>query len=443
MRGRWRIEGIFVLVALLAVCGWYFAESRNQPQYMTARVESGDIRSSISATGTVNAKVTVQVGSQVSGNIKELYADFNTRVTKGQVVALIDPQLFQARVNQASASVESARAAVGNAQANVERGEADLATARANAANQKANVSRAKVALADAQLKLKRRVEMFDAKVLSREERDTAEYTYQSAQEELTAAQAQYDASQHAVKAAEAQRDVARTQLTSARAQVKQTEATLRQSQVDLDHTQIRAPVDGTVIARRMDVGQTVAASFQAPTIFEIAQDLAKMQVDTNVDEADIGRVRPGQPATFTVDAYPGTVFKASVNEIRKAPINTQNVITYVVVVNVDNRELKLFPGMTANVRIATEEAKNVLKVPNAALRFRPSATDAPPKPGGATVYRLEDGKPKAVDVKTGLTDGAFTAVGSADLTRGDLVITGVQGPAAAAPRSRQKGPGF
>jgi HlyD family secretion protein len=280
---------------------------------------------------------------------------------------------------------------------------------------------------------------------------------------EVTATQAQVDAAQHAVQAAVAQRNAAQTQLNAAQGQVGQAQANLAQANLDLEHTKITAPVDGTVISRSMDVGQTVAASFQAPTIFQIAQDLTKMQVDTNVDEADVGQVKVGQPATFTVDAYPARTFAGTVTQIRQAPINVQNVITYDVVVGVANPDLKLLPGMTANVKIATAKQDEVLKIPNAALRFRPvnlntmrtpSAVHAA-APGnrqrsGQLIWVLgKDGKPRPVRVQLGISDGNYTAVNSGDLQPGDEVILSAVGGSAKSSSGSQgaprfgRGPGF
>jgi HlyD family secretion protein len=250
---------------------------------------------------------------------------------------------------------------------------------------------------------------------------------------------------------------VANTQLTSAQSQVKQAQAGLQQAQLDLDHTNITAPVEGTVIARHMDVGQTVAASFTSPTIFEIAQDLTKMQVDTNVDESDVGVVKVGQEANFTVDAYPATTFQGTVRQIRQAPINVQNVVTYDIVVAVSNDQLKLFPGMTASVKILTKHEDNALKIPNAALRYRPAtakpATGAavhaagkrPQNPGQNIWIMGPDGQPAAVRVKLGISDGNYTTVESGDLKEGELIIVGAtsKGAPAAAAAPRGRGPGF
>jgi HlyD family secretion protein len=450
-------KSVWIGGAILLASGalWYSLTNGNSVKYQTAAAERGDIKASISATGNCNAVVTVLVGSQVSGNIKALYADFNTKVKKGQLVAEIDPQVFQARVDQAKAAVDNARAAVVSAQAGVQKANADIASARATVENQNAAISKAKSAAKDAQTKLAARKTLMQEGIISKEDFDTAQTTYDEAAAEQQAASAQLDAYNHQVQAAQAQLQVAQTQLNSAQAQVQQNQASLQQAQLDLDHTKITAPVDGTVIARNMDVGQTVAASFQAPTIFQIAQDLTKMQVDTNVDEADVGQVQVGQPANFNVDAYPTTTFQGTVTQIRQAPINVQNVITYDVVVGVSNADLKLLPGMTANVKILTSEAANVLKIPNGALRFHP--VDLKPaatvhaasgrknrQDGDSTIWILgQDGKPKPVRVTLGISDGVYTAVQAGELKPGDQVITGslTKPPSSGAP-ARAQGPG-
>jgi HlyD family secretion protein len=265
--------------------------------------------------------------------------------------------------------------------------------------------------------------------VVSQQDHDTAKAAYDASQAQITADQSQISAAEQSMQAARAQVNVAITQLSAARAQSNQVSASLRQAQINLEHTRIVAPVSGTVIARHFDVGQTVAASFQAPDIFDIAQDLTQMQVDTNVDESDVGSIRTGQSASFLVDAYPGMVFRGKVTDVRKAPIVAQNVVTYDVVIAVSNPDIKLFPGMTANVTIITSRVDNALKVPNSALRFRPAAdllkqsgiTSAPP---GTQLYLLKNGKLTAVPVKFGISDGRFTAVASApDLKAGDQVV--------------------
>ena len=428
MRKRKLLVPLSAGAAFAAVGAWAVLRGQGDVQYRTVQVERGNLAYTVSATGSPNAVVTVQVGSQVSGNVMALYADFNTHVTKGQLVARIDPQLFQARVDQAMANVNAGHAAVVNAGATVQKAVAGMASANSSLADAKANVLKAKVAMDDSKVKLDRRIQLANEGVLSREDRDTAQSTYDSAVASWQAAQAQQQAAQDNIGAAKAELEVARTQVQSAQAQEKQAQAALQQAQLDLEHTYIKAPVDGIVVARQVDVGQTVAASLQAPTLFQIAQDLTNMQVDTNVSEADVGRVQVGQPATFTVDAYPNTVFKGAVREIRKAPINVQNVITYDVVIAVRNEDLKLFPGMTANVKILVDQRHEVLKVPNAALRYRPA--DAPR--GGRraaaqqeVVWVLEENnKPRAVPVTTGLSDGSFTEITGGGLKEGDRVIT-------------------
>ena len=446
------------VVIALGVGGWLYSRSGSQTQYQTASVERGSVQASISATGNTNAVVTVQVGSQVSGNIKALYADFNTKVKKGQLVAQIDPQVFQARVDQARASLDSANSNVVSARAQIQKAEADIASARAALANQQASVAKSKAMEKDAAMRLKDRQSLAQQGIISKEDLSAAQSAYDEAIADQAASAAQVDAANHQIQATQAQRDVANTQLTSAQSQVKQAQAGLQQAQLDLDHTNITAPVEGTVIARHMDVGQTVAASFQSPTIFEIAQDLTKMQVDTNVDESDVGVVRVGQEANFTVDAYPTTTFQGAVRQIRQAPINVQNVVTYDIVVGVSNDQLKLFPGMTASVKILTKHEDNVLKIPNAALRYRP-ATAKPPS-GGGSVHAAgkrsqnpgqniwimgPDGQPKAVRVKLGSSDGSYTTVESGDLKEGEQIIVGAtsKGAPAAAAAPRGRGPGF
>jgi HlyD family secretion protein len=372
------------VVALLVGGGalaYLWAQGRNSaPKYRLARIERGPLTAAVSSTGTLNAVVTVLVGSQVSGQIKELLVDFNSPVRKSQVIAQIDPDIFKAKVEQARAELEAAQANVLNQQAQVERARAEVENARGNHAEARAQTARADVTVIDARRDYERKSELFRRDLIARSDRDTAQATFDAASAQLEAARAKESGSAAAINAALAQLRVAEAMLQSARAQVKQKQAALEQARLDLDHTTIRSPVDGVVVSRAVDVGQTVAASLQAPTLFTIAQDLTKMQVDTSVDEADIGRVRLHGHATFTVDAFPGQTFAGTVVQIRKAPQVVQNVVTYTVVVNVDNPGGRLLPGMTANVRIVVAERESVLKVPNAALRFRPPGAE--PGPG-------------------------------------------------------------
>jgi len=370
-----------VVVALLAggvVLGYLYTQSRGSaPKYRTAAVERGPLTAAVSATGSLNAVVVVQVGSQVSGQIKELKVDFNSIVKRNQVIARIDPDIFEAKVNQATADVDSARAAVLNQEAQVERARADVDNARAALVEAKAFTAKAQVQSVDAKRDYDRKTELFARQLIANSDLDTSQATYDAAVAQLDSTRAREQALGSGIQSAVAQLRVAQAALESARAQVKQKDAALKQAQVDLDHTTILAPVDGVVVSRQVDVGQTVAASLQAPVLFTIAQDLTRMQVETSVDEADIGRLKLDDRATFTVDAFPGDMFTGTVTQIRKAPQVVQNVVTYTVIVGVDNPSGKLMPGMTANVKLVVAQKPSALKVPNAALRFRPAGVDA------------------------------------------------------------------
>lgn len=346
------------VVAVLAAAGaayvWWKDPFAAPPVYRLAKVERGAITAAVSATGTLNPVVSVQVGSQVSGQIKELYADFNSTVKNGQLIARIDPQSFQLRVNQAMADLDAARATALTQQANV--------SARS------AEVARAKVLLADAEREFKRNQSLFERNFVSAAVLDKGAANLDAAREQLNSEQAQLA--------------VAQAQVRNAEAVVKQREAQVAQARVDLNRTEIRAPVDGTVVKKSVEPGQTVAASLQSPELFVIAQDLRRMQVDASIDESEVGRIQLGQQATFTVDAFPGRMFRGTVTQLRKAAQVVQNVVTYIAVIGAANEDLLLFPGMTANVRVITDSRNDVLKVPNAALRFRPAGVaslDGPP----------------------------------------------------------------
>jgi HlyD family secretion protein len=319
-----KLWAALLLLALIAGIGWWWwasRESANAPTYRFGKIERGPITATIASTGTLNPVTSVQVGTQVSGQIKELFADFNSPVKQGQLIARIDPETFQYRVRQAEADLEAARSAVGRAQ----------------------------VSRINAERDLKRTKELVARNFVSSAELDRAQSTY----------------------------DLAAAEVQTAQAVVQQRSAQLATSRVDLSRTEIRAPVDGVVIKRSVDVGQTVAASLQAPELFVIAKDLRDMQVDTSIDEADVGRVQIGQRAGFSVDAFPGRQFIGEVKSVRKAAQNVQNVVTYIAIVSANNERGELLPGMTANVRITTDTRDSVLKVPNAALRYRPPGESA------------------------------------------------------------------
>jgi HlyD family secretion protein len=324
------------VVVLLAVIGagvgaWYYRRGGTEIQVNTAPLTRGDIVDTVGATGTLQAVTTVQVGSQVSGNISWLGADFNSIVKQGQVIARLDPSLFDAQLQQV---------------------QANLVQARANLTKARSELDRAKVQLLDAQQKYSRATDLSTKDLLARSELDAAKIAVDTA----TAAVASQEAT-----------------VTQAQAAVTQSEASVNQSRVNREHTIIVAPIDGIVTQRSVDVGQTVAASMQAPTLFVIAADLTEMQVNANIDEADVGRIRPGQHVTFRVDAYPTDNFQGTVTQVRLQPVVVQNVTTYGTVITVPNTELKLKPGMTANVKIEIAKRTNALRVPNAALRFRPT----------------------------------------------------------------------
>src|SRR5436309_3102383 len=325
--------GLLIVGAIGAGAGAYYIR-RGGPeiQVNTAPITRGDIIDSVGATGTLQAVTTVQVGSQVSGNIQWLGADFNSIVKKGQVIARLDSSLFDAQLQQARANLNQTRANLTKAQSDLER---------------------AKVQLTDAQQKYTRAKELAARSLLPQSDLDAAKIAVDSTQASLE--------SQLATVA-------------QAQAAVSQSQASVNQNQVNVDHTTITAPIDGIVTQRSVDVGQTVAASMQAPTLFVIAADLTKMQVNANIDESDVGRIRPNQIVTFRVDAYPGEQFQGTVSQIRLQPVVVQNVTTYGTIINVPNDDLKLKPGMTANLRVQIAKRDNALRVPNAAIRFRPTA---------------------------------------------------------------------
>jgi HlyD family secretion protein len=391
---------------LIVVAGIGCRSSKPKIQWETTAVDRGRIVARVTATGTLSALVTVQVGSQVSGRIQQLLVDYNSPVKKGQLIAKIDPQLFQAALEQG----------------------------RANFAAAEGNLLKAKVLAEQAEIDFKRQANLSERKLI---------------------APADYDAAKSNLAAAKAQ-------VTVNQGNLQQAKAALNQARVNLAYTSIISPTDGVVISRSVDVGQTVAASLQAPTLFVIAEDLRKMQVDTSVAEADVGKLTSGMDATFVVDAYPGERFKGKVRQIRNAAQTVQNVVTYDAVIDVDNSELKLRPGMTANVNFVFANRDNVLRVPNAALRFRPSpdlttalemegkraqkpddggnAVAAPAGggrqrgQGGAgkgdeapdrkSVWMLSDGAPSSIRIKVGATDGSKTEIVEGPLTEGQLVIT-------------------
>ncbi|HKY73596.1 MAG TPA: efflux RND transporter periplasmic adaptor subunit [Nitrospira sp.] len=407
---RFLLISAVVLVGF-AIGGYVFFNGERKPpiRYRTAAIERGSVVSIVTATGSINPVVSVQVGTQVSGMIKSLHADFNSIVKAGDIVAIIDPEPFRARRDQAASNLEMA----------------------------KANMARAKNEQAQRQRELARAQSLAAQQFVSQNDVDMA----------VTNAQG------------------ATAQVNVSMAQVKQAEATLNAAELDLKYTTIRSPVNGIVVARNVEVGQTVAASFATPNLFLIALDLTKMQVDTYVSESDIGGIAEGREATFTVDAYPGVPFAGTIRQVRLAPIAVQNVVTYNVVIGVDNKDLRLKPGMTANVSIVVAQRDNVLKVPNAALRFVPPKSELPASrpmegtsakeeagtrlsgtgggPSGRPIWKQSDnGEPVALKVQTGISDGTYTEIVSEGLADGDEVIVGIEQPRGAK-KTGELPPGF
>jgi HlyD family secretion protein len=418
VKKRLAFLAVALVVATTAAVYYWSNRLGTMPAFVTAPVTRGDVVETVEATGTLEAVTTVQVGTQVSGTIKALHADFNSQVCRGQIIAELEPSLFQAQVEQARASIVRLQA----------------------------EALRASVQREDADQKLKRARDLWNKQLIPATELETAETTARQA-----------DA---AVKAAEAQ--------------IVQARASLNQNEVNLGHTIIRAPIDGIVISRNVDVGQTVAASMQAPTLFVIARDLAEMQVNASVSEADIGRVQPRQRVSFRVDAYPGAVFAGTVSLVRLNPVVEQNVVSYVTTIDVPNPDLKLKPGMTANVTIEIERATDVLRVPNAALRVRPTADvfaalgQAPPElpaestagrspeergtagvPGStatggarnAELWLFRAGRLEWVPVRVGIADAVHTVVLPGSIAEGAEVVTGITMQAGTAPSTTTSSP--
>lgn len=440
-----------LVAASAAAAYWYATSGQPSPAYRLAPVTRGPVASAVTASGTINPVISVQVGSQVSGQIKQLLVDFNSEVRTGQLIARIDPDIFETQVEQAQADLAVARANVATQHAALLRAQADVESARANRVAAQAQTEKTRAALADAQRDYDRKRRLAESGAETAASRDTALAMRDQTRAQLGANEAQELSLAASIRAAEAQVKTAEANIQTAEAQVLQKQAVLRHAQVNLDHTYIRAPVDGTVILRNVDVGQTVAASLQAPVLFTIAQDLRAMQVHTSVDEADVGVIKDGQDVRFTVDAYPGRTFEGVVEQVRKAPQVVQNVVTYDVVVSAPNPDLLLFPGLTANVRIVTATRDQAIRLPNAALRYRPSQgvrAERPGLPGEGQVFVLDgEGKPRPVTLKLGISDGSVTEMLAGDLQEGRQVIVGevtdAQGRGPAVPSSLTMGPRF
>jgi HlyD family secretion protein len=362
-------------VILVGGAGGYLLWGRRatSEEYITAKVERGSIRNTVSATGTLQAVTTVPVGSQVSGTISELYADFNTIVKKGQVVAQLDPRVYEAQVESQRANLEQARASLADAEARVLAAEAAIETQRAGVSGANANLAGLKAQRDDTQSLLRRQESLAKSGLIPERDLEAARTNFNAAEARYNQAAAQLDQARVSERtSATSGLAQAKAQVKQARAQIQQIEVALKMAQVNLSYTTITSPIDGIIVARSVDKGQTVAASLSAPTLFTIANDLTEMQVIANIDQADIGVINQSNRVSFTVDAFPGHNFGGTINQIRLSPVNVQNVVTYNVVIDVRNPDLKLKPGMTANLNLTIAERRNALKIPNAALRFWP-----------------------------------------------------------------------
>jgi HlyD family secretion protein len=434
-----RYHFIFGLVTVLIVGLGVLRMKTPETGYLTAPVERGDLRTTLTSTGTLDAVKTVKVGSQLSGRIAELLVDFNDIVRKDQPIAKLDPDLFAAVVRRAEAALESANARVAVARAALAQANANLASARIGRLVTTAEADSAKAKAEGAQRDFERKQILVESATLSQAASDKAAAEYQSTAALLRAAEAARAVKDSVVIAAEASLKMAEASLQFAEAAAKQQTAELEQAQVNLERTIIRAPIDGEVIGRNVDRGQTVAASLEAPTLFTIAQDRRQMEVHARIDEADIGRIQLGQDARFSVSAYPSRTFSGTVTQIRKDPNVVQNVVTYNVVLATENEDLALLPGMTAVVQIEVEHINDVLKIPNAALRFQPPATETPQAPvnaakaahalagtSGATVWMLDStGSPVPVRITPGRSDAIATELVASPLRTGQPVIVG------------------
>jgi len=506
LKRRRKIRNIIIIALIVLIVGggvaFYLVRKKESGEivYTTEKLEKGKIVATVSSTGSLSAVTTVDVGSQVSGIIKEIYADFNDRVSENQVIARIDPATFQAQrlqaiaklnsskaqLTQVQAELDNSRINVSNAEAGVHKARATVAEAQAKLQNSegaylssKANLAKAKAELENKEAEYRRAKELFKKELISLSEKENSEMLYkvalasyesakanvESAKANIKSAKSVLNSTRSSLQAAIATREsalakvrAAQAKVNSAQASIQQAKGDLEQVQINIDRCTIKSPVNGIVIDRKVDVGQTVAASFQAPVLFQIAKNLEKMEVQASVDEADIGKVKKGQKVKFTVDAFPNDIFYGKVHQVRTSPSIDQNVVTYDVIIRTDNKNLKLKPGMTANTDITVEVKNKVLKIPNSALRFRPDKIPNFPYPENikkemkenkngekkkkklskdrkagngkgkpkldSSVWVLKDKQPTLVKIATGISDNTYSEVIAGDLKEGMEVIT-------------------
>jgi HlyD family secretion protein len=394
------------------------------PRYRHDPATRGDLLAIVAATGSLAPVATMAVGTEVSGQIRAIFADFNDEVGEGEPIAQIDPITFEIAVDQARADLDVAMAAAETQRATIERMNAALETSRYDHQAAQAGAEEARIRADSAASEARRRHAA--KRSISAADRERADADYAAALAALRGAVAVEGARAALVRQAEAEERAARSQLDNLEATVRQRAAALRHTEIQLGRTIIRSPIDGVVVDRATEVGQTVAATLESPTLFVIAQDLRDMKVDASIDESEIGRIEPGQRVEFVVDAHPDRLFDGEVAQVRKSPQTMQNVVTYTVVVKARNPDLLLLPGMTANARFIVARSLDVVKVPNAALRFRPPDRETPP---GTHVWVESDAGLEAVPVRIGLTDGTETEISGADVVEGMRVVTGVERP--------------
>ena len=484
---------IFLLIAAGGFYYFYYLRASGTTTYVTSPATRGDIINKVSATGTMQAVTTVLVGSQASGTISAIYVDFNSEVHKGEIIAELDPASLDAQVQQSKASLDQSKAAYNVAQANLSNARAQLSAARSNVLNQKAGVTSSQGNLAslkaqvdDALSLLKKQQYLLGEGIVAEREVEIAQTSYKSAEAKYEQALAQVNqakitensASDSGIGQAQATIQQMQSQIQSTQAQIKQATAALKLAQINLSHTTITSPINGVVVSRQVDVGQTVASSLSAPTLFTIAADLREMQVMANIDEADIGSIDKANKVTFSVDAFPGETFDGTIKQMRLNATTVQNVVTYNVVVDVENPEQKLKPGMTADLTFIIARRDNVIKIPNAAFRYTPSSVagastgnsnggrrantasldqtsnsertaitrSTSPVLAGQTriIWILDQNKqPQRSEVKIGISDGTATEMAEGELKEGDQIITGESTTGTTKAANTQTAPGF
>jgi HlyD family secretion protein len=424
--------GALILIVFAgAIAG--FLDGEKMPQvYITVPVERGTVKSVIKATGVVNPVLMVEVGSQLSGRISEVLVNFNDVVKAGQVIARVDPEAYIAAVKKARAELNIAKATAESQQAALQRARAAVENARSASQVGEADLAAAQAKQDEAERDVQRNTGLSKQKAISDREFTASRALRDAGAAGIVSLRAQLKMKNEAIAIAEAELSMGKANVASAEGVVEQNQAALEQAEVDLQHTQIKSPINGVVISRVINSGQTVAVSLVSKVLFKIADDLREMQVEGKIDEADIGQVKEGQPATFTVDAYPDQIFTGRVAQVRKSPELSQSVVTYTAVISAPNQDYLLFPGMTARLSIVVDETRAALKVPNAALRFRPQSQTSDDRQSAGlrseskTVWvERKPGEAKPITVTTGRSDDVGTQILSGDLTQGDPVIIG------------------